>query len=170
MRRVIAIATAGLGLAGCSSMPSMSASSFDPMAEPPRYVQLQVESAPQGAEARTSTGQACTTPCAITLTNPETGFLVSYALNGFQPMTIPVQITRTPSSFWSWGPTTANPNPVVAQLQPVPPPPPPPKPVRKRPKSPAAPKPAPAPPAAGSPFPAPQASPPQATPPPASSR
>jgi hypothetical protein len=39
-------------------MPSMSSSSFDPLAEPPRYVQLQVQSTPQGAEARTSIGQA----------------------------------------------------------------------------------------------------------------
>jgi hypothetical protein len=162
MRRVIAIAIAGLSLAGCSSMPSMSSSSFDLMAEPTRYVQLQLESAPAGAEARTSIGQACTTPCAITLTNPESGFLVSYALNGFEPATVPVQITRVPSSFWSWGPTTANPNPVFAQLQPVPPPPPPPKRVRQKPKKPAAPKPATAPPAAGSPFPAPQAAPPPA--------
>ena len=53
---------------------------------------------------------------------PEAGFSVTYTMNRFQPVTIPVQLVQG-------DPATVNPNPVVAELQPAGPPP---KPVRKR--------------------------------------
>jgi hypothetical protein len=146
MRRVIVIAVAGACLAGCS------ASSFDLMKMPTLLVQLQIDSVPQGATAQTSLGPACKTPCQIPLTDPNASFSVTYTLDQFLPVTVPVQVTVVPAGFWSWGGATIDPNPVVVQLQPVPPPPPPP---RKRPKRPAPPRTAAAPPPAGSPFPAP---------------
>jgi len=156
MRRTIAIAAAGLSLAGCSSF---SLDAFKP--EPPT-VQVQLDSTPQGADALTSVGPGCKTPCSVAVTVPDTGFSVTYTLNRFQPVTIPVQFAHGDLG----SPATVNPNPVVAELQPAGPPP---KPVRKRAMKPKKPKPsrsAPAP-AAGSPFPDQQQAPATAAPPPA---
>ena len=60
--RIIVVVAAGLGLAGCSSfsMPDMLKSA-------PPTVTVQMESLPPGAEARTSTGQTCKTPCAMAI-------------------------------------------------------------------------------------------------------
>jgi hypothetical protein len=152
MRRVIAIAVTGLGLAGCSSF------SLDSLRPAPPPVQVQLESVPPGADALTSLGPGCKTPCSVALPAPESGFTVTYTLNKFQPTTIPVQVIRLPGDFSTPASVTADPNPVVAELRPAGPPP---RAVRKvlRPKKPRLPKSAAGP--AGSPFPDPaQARPP----------
>jgi hypothetical protein len=118
MRRVIAIAVAGASLAGCSSLPSL-----DYFKSAPPTLQVQLDSQPQGADARTSLGPGCKTPCSVTITPPDTGFSVTYALNKFQPATIPVQVIRTPGDLTTASTTTLDPNPVVAELQPAGPPP-----------------------------------------------
>src|SRR5450755_1099084 len=117
MRRVIAIAVAGCSLAGCSSF------SFDALKPTPPTVQVQLDSVPPGADARTSLGPGCKTPCAVAVTAPDSGFSVAYTLNKFQPATVPVQVIRIPGDFSSPGSTTVDPNPVVAELQPAAPPP-----------------------------------------------
>ena len=154
MRRVIVIAVAGASLAGCSSFPSMSSFSLDAFKSAPPTVQVQLDSVPQGADARTSLGPGCKTPCAVAVPAPDSGFSVTYTLAKFLPATIPVQVIRIPGDFSSPGSTTFDPNPVVAELQPAGPPP---KPSRKmmrpKPKKPKPPKDAAAP--AGSPFPNP---------------
>ena len=64
MKRVVAIAACALSLAGCSSMPSWM--QFDTpgfMKSAPAATTMQFESEPAGAEAKTSLGQACRTPC-----------------------------------------------------------------------------------------------------------
>jgi hypothetical protein len=110
---VIAIAAAGgAGLVGCSG--------FFPG---PPLIPIDLQSTPSGAEARTSMGQSCKTPCSVSVPTPEDDFTVSFTLNKFQPMTIPVRITRSPGSALMPPMTSLNPNPVVAQLQPVVPPP-----------------------------------------------
>ncbi len=149
MRRAIAIAITGYGLAGCSSLPSLDA--FKPT---PPTVQVQLDSVPPGADARTSLGPGCKTPCAVALSAPDSGFSVAYTLNKFQPATIPVQVIRIPGDFSSPGSTTLDPNPVVAELQPAAPPP---RAARKmpRPKKPKPPKAAAAPAGAPEPLPAP---------------
>ena len=118
MRRAIAIAITGYGLAGCSSLPSLDA--FKPT---PPTVQVQLDSVPPGADARTSLGPGCKTPCAVAVSAPDSGFSVAYTLNRFQPATVPVQVIRIPGDFSSPGSTTIDPNPVVAELQPAAPPP-----------------------------------------------
>jgi len=149
MRRAIAIAITGYGLAGCSSLPSLDA--FKPT---PPTVQVQLDSVPPGADARTSLGPGCKTPCAVAVSAPDSGFSVAYTLNKFQPATIPVQVIRIPGDFSSPGSTTLDPNPVVAELQPAAPPP---RAARKmpRPKKPKPPKAAAAPAGAPEPLPAP---------------
>lgn len=162
MRRFIVIALAGASLAGCSSMPSLSWDTFKPT---PPTVQLQLDSVPAGADARTSMGPGCKTPCSVAVQPPDSGFSVTYTLNRFEPATIPVQVIRVPGDFVTPATTTFDPNPAVAQLQPAAPPP---KAIRKRskPKRPKAHKgTAAAPAAAGSPFPDPSQPPPPGQPP-----
>jgi hypothetical protein len=117
MRRVIVIAVAGATLAGCSSF---SLDSFKPT---PPTVQVQLESVPPGAEARTSLGPSCKTPCSVAVPAPDAGFSVTYTLNKFQPATIPVQVIHVPGDFTTPASTNMDPNPVVAELQPAGPPP-----------------------------------------------
>ena len=161
MRRVIVIAAAGASLAGCSSF------SMDAFKPTPPTVQVQIDSTPQGADAHTSLGPGCKTPCSVAVPVPDAGFSVTYSLAKFQPATVPVQVIRIPGDFSTPASTTLDPNPVVAELQPIGPPP---KPARKvmRPKKPKKPKGTAAAPAeGGSPFPDPAQAPPASAPPPA---
>lgn len=123
----------------------------------PPTVQVQLESSPPGAEARTSLGPGCKTPCSVSVPAPDVPFTVSYALDRHQPATVPVNVIRNPGDFSTPASITTDPNPVFAELPPAVPP----KPVRKphRPKKPkpAAAAPAAAAPAAASPFPDPNA-------------
>jgi hypothetical protein len=159
MRRVIAIAVAGASLGGCSSF---SLDSFTPTPPP---IQVQLESVPPGADALTSVGPGCKTPCSVAVAAPEAGFTVTYNLPKFQPLTVPVQVSRNPGDLTTPASTTIDPNPVVGELRPAGPPP---RAARKpmRPKKPKKPKGTAAPaPDAASPFPSP-AAPPAAAPPP----
>ena len=156
MWRVIAIAIAGAGLAGCSSF---SMDSFK-MAAP--EVPVQLDSVPQGAEAKTSLGPGCKTPCTVSVPAPDAGFSVTFTMDQYQPATIPVQVIRNSGDFNSSPPVVMDPSPVVAELQPAAPAPKAVKHMRpKKPKpqksaaAPAAAAPAPA--ATGSAFPAPTA-------------
>jgi hypothetical protein len=160
MRRVIVIAAAGISLAGCSSF------SMDYFKPTPPTVQVQLDSTPQGADARTSLGPGCKTPCTVAVAAPDNGFSVTYTMNKFQPATVPVQVVHNPGDFSSPASTNIDPNPVVAELQPSGPPP---KAARRvlRPKKPKKPKGAATEPAPdGSPFPEPAQAPPTAAPPP----
>ena len=83
---------------------------------------LRVESEPPGADARTSQGQSCRTPCELTV--PSGGEMtVSYALNGYQPQTPQVRPETPPQSYGEGGGSVRlQPNPVYAELQTVKPP------------------------------------------------
>jgi hypothetical protein len=109
----------GLVLAGCSST-----SSLDVFSSGPATTTVQLESEPPGAEARTSGGQACRTPCALAV--PMADFTVTYSLNGYQPQTVPVRFaapdTQIDSDIGTAPPPVVDPNPVYAELQPAPPP------------------------------------------------
>jgi hypothetical protein len=117
MRRGIAIAAMGLTLAGCSSF------SFDAFRSTPPTVQLQLDSVPSGADALTSLGPGCKTPCSVAVPVADAGFSVTYTLNKFQPVTVPVQVIHIPGDFSTPASTTIDPNPVIAELQPAGPPP-----------------------------------------------
>ncbi|MHC2335336.1 hypothetical protein [Bradyrhizobium sp. USDA 4454] len=158
MRRIIVFAAAGLSLAGCSSF------SWDSFKSAPPPMQVQLDSAPQGADAVTSLGPGCKTPCSVSVPTPEANFTVTFNMPKFQPATVPVTVTRTPGDFTSPATTTLDPSPVFAELQPAGPPPRAHKAMRpkKKPKPAAA---AAAPAAApDSAFPAPAAAPPAAAP------
>jgi hypothetical protein len=154
MRRVFVIAVAGMSLAGCSSF------SLDSLKPTPPPIQVQLESAPPGADAVTSLGPGCKTPCQVSVPAPDAGFSVTFNLPKFQPATVAVQVIRNPGDFATPASTTVDPSPVFAELKPAGPPPKVHKAMRpKKPKKPTA-----AAAAAGSPFPEPNAAPPEAAP------
>jgi hypothetical protein len=136
-----------MSLAGCASF------SMDSFRSAPPPVNVQLDSVPTGAEARTSLGPSCKTPCSLPV-SAEGGFSVTFTLPKFQPLTVPVSVTKNPGELFSAGTTVIEPNPVVGELQPLTPPR---RAVRKmvRRKPAAAAAPAAAAPAAGSAFPAP---------------
>lgn len=146
MRRIIAIAVTAASLAGCSSL------SFDSFKPAPPLVKVALESVPPGADATTSLGPGCKTPCSIDVPAPDAGFSVTFAGPRFQPVTVPVQVIRNPGDFASPPTTITDPSPVFAELTPAGPPPKARKPMRPKkprpPKAAAAPAPAPAQPAA----------------------
>jgi len=146
MHRIIAIAITGATLAGCSSF---SLDSFKPA---PALVKVALESAPPGADATTSLGPGCKTPCSIDVPAPDAGFSVTFASPRFQPVTVPVQVIRNPGDYASPPTTIIDPSPVFAELQPAGPPPKARKPMRPKKQNPskaaAAPNPATAQPAA----------------------
>jgi hypothetical protein len=163
MRRVIAIALAGVSLLGATSLggcSSMSSTSWDMFKSASPTVQVRLESNPPGADATTSLGAGCKTPCSVSVPAPDAPFTVAFALPKYQPASVPVNVIKNPGDFTTPASVTTDPNPVFAELQPATPP----RPVRKphRPKKPKPAAPAAAPaaaaaPAGGSPFPDPNA-------------
>src|SRR6185295_11683760 len=113
MRRVIAIAVTGASLAACSSF------SLDSFKSAPPLVKVALESAPPGADATTSLGPACKTPCSVDVPAPDAGFSVTFTLPKFQPATVPVQVIRNPGDSASPPTTIVDPSPVFAELQPA---------------------------------------------------
>jgi hypothetical protein len=82
---------------------------------------VRFESEPPGAEAKTSNGQTCKTPCALALP-VNAPLTVTFTLNGYLPESEslePVAMTGTAEQL--------RPNPVLVELTPAPPP----KPVKK---------------------------------------
>jgi hypothetical protein len=110
--RVLAILSVGSILAACSSS-SMNLDAFKPA---PLMETLRFESEPSGAEAKTSTGQTCRTPCALAVPAGN-GLSVTFTLNGYKPETETIELV-------SMGDGTSNlrPNPVLVELSPGAPP------------------------------------------------
>ena len=117
MHRIIAVAITGASLAGCSSF------SLDSLKSAPPMVKVALESTPPGADATTSLGPACKTPCSVDVPAPDAGFSVTFASPKFQPVTVPVQVIRNPGDYASPPTTIIEPSPVFAELQPAAPPP-----------------------------------------------
>jgi len=139
MYRVIAIIGGALALAACTSSSDLG----DLLKPAPTMDTVRFDSEPPGAEAKTSNGQTCQTPCALAL--PTAGpMTVTFTLAGYQPVTENIEIVENTGS-----PPMLRPNPVVVELTAAPPVARKPAP-RRRPaaRKPAAPKPAAAQPAA----------------------
>jgi hypothetical protein len=113
----LALVVCGLGLAGCSSMPG-----FDSFTPKPTTTPLLVQSNPPGAEARSSGGQTCRTPCTMAI-GADSDFTVSLALNGYAPQTITVHSKMVSTGFMAAKAPQLDPDPVSATLEPVAPPP-----------------------------------------------
>lgn len=73
---------------------------------------VRFESEPPGAEAKTSSGQTCRTPCALAVQQPDkSGLTVTFSLNGYEPQTEQIDLV-------SQGDNTSKlrPNPVTVEL------------------------------------------------------
>ncbi len=110
MYRVIAIVGAGLVLAACST-DSKNIFGFEPAKDTVRF-----ESEPPGAEAKTSSGETCRTPCALAMP-ADKPFTVTFTLTGYQPDTEQLQLASMGD-----GTSKLRPNPVLVHLTAVPPP------------------------------------------------
>jgi hypothetical protein len=91
--------------------------SLDSFKPAPPLVKVALESVPPGADATTSLGPACKTPCSIDVLAPDAGFSVTFASPKFQPVTVPVQVIRNPGDFASPPSTIIEPSPVFAELE-----------------------------------------------------
>jgi len=131
--RVIVFVACGLGLTACSSWNTSWMPSFDLFTSKPTTATLTIESDPPGAEARTSLGGTCRTPCSLPVPVADE-LTVSYTLNGYLPQTVSVRPLPSESGFFGSSGSTAQlePNPVVAELKPVARPPKPPLPKKKK--------------------------------------
>src|SRR5262245_5634568 len=112
--RLVFVAACGLALAGCSStstdwLPSISLGGGG--------TALRLESEPPGAEAVTSAGPGCRTPCTVTLPVRET--TVTFNLPGYLPQTVPVRVDAGSAGTDTEFATTSGlaPNPVFVQLE-----------------------------------------------------
>src|SRR5438445_8547235 len=111
MSRVIAVIACGFMLVACSTtMPSLDFLKSAPQAET-----LAIESEPPGAEAKTSLGQSCLTPCQLSV-QPGSEFSVMLALRGYQTQTVSVR----PEAEGATAPPGLRPNPFHVDLQAVP--------------------------------------------------
>jgi hypothetical protein len=109
--RVFMIVSGALALAACSSSPDwMNLNGLKPA---PIMDTVRFESEPLGAEAKTSNGQTCRTPCALALpvNSPLT---VTFTLNGYQPESETIEPVADTDS-----PTQLRPNPVFVELAPA---------------------------------------------------
>src|SRR5262249_22600214 len=86
MSRVIAVTAWGLMLGACSA----ALTSPDFLKSAPQAETLAIESEPAGAEAKTSLGQSCRTPCQLAV-QPGSEFSVTLALSGYHPQTVAVR-------------------------------------------------------------------------------
>jgi hypothetical protein len=136
--RVILIVSGALALAGCESAPDSMKVNNDAFKSQANLDSVRFESEPPGAEAKTSNGQSCRTPCALALP-VNAPLTVTFTLNGYQPETERLEPITETVGFTiadASSPTQLRPNPVYTELTPAPPS----KPVKKIPpkKKPAA--------------------------------
>ena len=121
----------GCALSACTwipSMPSFSLPSFDiPSFNVPGFnspgTSMRVEFVPSGAEASIANGPSCKTPCTLPAPTRSGSFNVSFALNGYEPQTVPVRVAAGQINTWdaaesgalSPSPTVIEPDPVIAE-------------------------------------------------------
>ena len=120
IRHVIAAAACALGLAACSSSNAdLWVPSWTAFGVKPTTVSVTIESEPAGAEARTTQGLTCLTPCTLSVP-PSEEFSISYTLAGYVPQSVSVRpVEPEPSKFGPPPVPGLTPNPVMAQLKPV---------------------------------------------------
>ncbi len=128
MRKWVALAFIGVSVSACSSSWLPSGMRFDlgSLGSGGAQADLRIETEPAGAEARTSTGATCRTPCVLSVA-ASGEFTVTISAPGFQTQTIPVRPRPPedprPGEGGAIPKPEFTPNPVLVQLEPTPPPP-----------------------------------------------
>jgi hypothetical protein len=124
MTRAFALLAGCLALSGCSSftpgewVPSLPASMPTLPFGTGGGIAVRLDSNPPGAEARTSLGPGCRTPCSVTVPVAE-GFTVTFALAGFETQTIQVSALRSGGLGSEPVAVQITPDPVYAELAPA---------------------------------------------------
>jgi hypothetical protein len=108
MSRVIAVVACGLSVAACSVMPNLNFFKRSETTEALRF-----ESAPPGAQVKTSSGQSCVTPCELKV-QASAEFTATFTLKPYKPQTITVR----PEMAAGADAPQLSPNPVYAELNP----------------------------------------------------
>jgi hypothetical protein len=109
MYRVLVIAGGALALAACSSSPDW----IGGMRSGSMLDTVSFESEPPGAEAKTSNGQTCRTPCSLALP-VESPLTVTFTLNGYASESEKLEMIQAIGE-----PPRFGPNPVVVELSPA---------------------------------------------------
>jgi hypothetical protein len=122
MYRVVAVFGSALLLVACSVNP-MNLDAFKPA---PLLDSVRLESEPPGAQAKSSNGQTCVTPCALALPT-DAPVSVTFTLKGYLTDTENLQVVQDTAST-----PQLRPNPLRVELAMVPPPPKPPKQAKKK--------------------------------------
>jgi hypothetical protein len=124
-----ALVICGLGLTACGS--SQTLPGLDPFKPKPTTTALLVQSNPDGADARSSLGGTCRTPCTMAIATAG-DFTISFDRDGYEPQTVTVHSTMSEGGYTTPASPTLDPNvvsvAVKAQAK---------QPVRQRPPSPA---------------------------------
>jgi hypothetical protein len=130
MGRSAALVATAFMLAACGSFADVDLSKYtvNPGDLLSGNLRLELESEPAGAEAKTSLGPSCRTPCALPI-KPGSDFTVTFALDGYQPQTVaiaPTYVRPDRPGIPGNAPAYAelDPNPARVVLEAVPPPPP----------------------------------------------
>jgi hypothetical protein len=113
--RTLAVVIFSVGLASCSSVAMPGFNAFKPK---PTTTLMLIQSTPPGAEARTSLGKTCRTPCTMLIGSGE-DFTVSFSLNGYIPQTLTVHSTMSEGGFTTAPSPVLNPSSLFATLEPV---------------------------------------------------
>ena len=108
----------GLSLAGCGISNWLPSWDLKFPSAPPPASTVQVESEPAGAEAKSSVGPSCRTPCSLTIASAAP-FTVTFTLAGYEPQTVPVAPRAAVGARESGDALKFDPDPVYAQLEPT---------------------------------------------------
>ena len=108
----------GLSLAGCGISNWIPSWDLKFPSAPPPASTVQVESEPAGAEAKSSVGPSCRTPCSLTIASASP-FTVTFTLTGYESQTIPVAPRPGGDPRESTEALKFDPDPVYAQLEPT---------------------------------------------------
>ena len=127
--RALGVVICSVALASCGSVTTPSFDAFKPK---PTTTLLLIQSTPPGAEARTSLGKTCRTPCTMQIGSAQ-DFTVSFGLNGYMPQTLTVHSTMSGGGFMTAPSPDLNPASLFPTLEPVTPPASPRQPSRPRP-------------------------------------
>jgi hypothetical protein len=118
--RAGAIVSLSLSTPGCGVANWMSSGDLSFPSAPPPASMIQLESEPAGAEAKSSIGPSCRTPCSLNITTARP-FTITFSLDGYQPLTVPVSPRPTVDPVAGQA-LKFHPDPVYAQLEALPPP------------------------------------------------
>jgi PEGA domain len=113
--RAVAVAVSAFALASCSTAAT------DVFKPKPTSTLMLIESNPAGAQAKTSQGKTCKTPCTM-LISEGSDFTVTFTLDGYVPQTLPVHATMSPGGWTESASPVLNPGSLFPTLEPLKPP------------------------------------------------